>query len=127
MVLDTSPYNAIEDINSLDIVLRNRDANAVFRSPLKNRIKNIAIEEHIKYHFKDAYLKNKMKQTGVKGSLGTTELGRLIHATKGEIQGATLQIPTIGYHTAYETTSVRAVESMIKVLQRLYIETEKKE
>lgn len=127
LVLDTSPYSGLEDIHSLDIVLRNRDANAVFRSPLKNMIKNIAIEEGIKYHFKDAYLKNKMKQNGTKGSLGTTELGRLIHATKGEIQGTTLQIPTIGYHTVNETTSVRAVESMIKVLQRLYIESEQEE
>ena len=126
LVLDTSPYSGLDDIHSLDIVLRNRDANAVFRSPLKNMIKNIAIEEGIKYHFKDAYLKNKMSQNGTKGSLGTTELGRLIHATKGEIQGATLQIPTIGYHTVNETTSVRAVESMIKVLKSLYINVDER-
>jgi putative aminopeptidase FrvX len=100
--------------------LRNRDANAVFRSPLKNKIKRIAIEENIKYHFKDAYLKNKMSQTGIKRTLGMTELGRLIHATKGEIQGTTLQIPTIGYHTSYETASIKAVEAMISVLKRLY-------
>ncbi|MCW8896063.1 MAG: peptidase M42 [Sulfurimonas sp.] len=121
LVLDTSPYDTLEDINNLDIILRNRDANAVFRSPLKNEIKNIAIKENIKYHFKDAYLKNKMKQNGTKGSLGTTELGRLIHATKGEIQGATLQLPTIGYHTVHETTSIKAVESMICILKKLYI------
>ena len=121
LVLDTSPYAALEDINNLDIVLRNRDANAVFRSPLKNKIKNIAIEENIKYHFKDAYLKNKVSQTNTKASLGTTELGRLIKATKGSIQGTTLQLPTIGYHTAYETTSMRAVESVVSVLTKLYI------
>lgn len=122
LVLDTSPYSSLEDINSLDIVLRNRDSNAVFRSGLKNQIKNIAIEENIKYHFKDAYLKNQMRQNNTKGSLGTTELGRLIHATKGEIQGATLQIPTIGYHTVNETTSLKAVNSLITVLKRLYID-----
>lgn len=122
LVLDTSPYDTIEDINALDIVLRNRDANAVFRSGLKNRIKNIAIEEQIRYHFKDAYLKNKMSQTNTKKSLGTTELGRLIKATKGQIQGTTLQLPTIGYHTVNETTSIKAVESMIKVLKKLYMD-----
>lgn len=122
LVLDTSPYTSLDDINSLDIVLRNRDSNAVFRSPLKNKIKNIAIEEKIKYHFKDAYLKNLMRQNGTNGSLGTTELGRVIHATKGEIQGATLQIPTIGYHTVNETTSLKAVNSLITVLKRLYID-----
>ncbi|MBU1658872.1 peptidase M42 [bacterium] len=121
LVLDTSPYETIQDINNLDIVLRNRDSNAVFRSPLKNKIKKIAIENKIKYHFKDAYLKNRMLSRGTKSSLGTTELGRLIYATKGEIQGTTLQIPTIGYHTVNETTSKRSVESMIKVLSELYV------
>ena len=121
LVLDTSPYKRLEDIKNLDIILRHRDENAVFRSPLKNRIKNIAITEGIKYHFKDAYLKNLMKLNGTKGSLGTTELGRIIHATKGEIQGTTLQLPTIGYHTVNETTSIKSVESMIKILSKLYL------
>ncbi len=124
LVLDTSPYSSLDDINNLDIVLRNRDSNAVFRSSLKNQIKNIAIEENIKYHFKDAYLKNQMRQNSTVGSLGTTELGRLIHATKGEIQGATLQVPTIGYHTVNEITSLKAVNSLITVLKRLYIDKE---
>jgi len=122
LVLDTSPYKHLNDINSLDIVLRNRDENAVFKSPLKNQMKNIAIKENIKYHFKDAYLKNKMMQENKKSSLGVTELGRLIHATKGEIQGATLQIPTIGYHTIEETTSIRSVESIITILKNIYIQ-----
>jgi len=122
LVLDTSPYASFEDMQNLDIILRNRDENAVFKSPLKNIIKKIAIQEGIKYHFKDAYLKNKMKQNGIKGSLGTTELGRIIHATKGEIQGTTLQLPTIGYHTVNETTSIKSVESMITILSKLYLE-----
>ncbi len=123
LVLDTSPYSSLDDIHQLDIVLRNRDTNAVFRSPLKNRMKKIAQQEGIKFHFKDVYLKNKVTQNGTKRLLGTTELGRIIHATDGAIQGATLQIPTIGYHTVNETTSVKAVESMIKILKRLYIKS----
>ena len=125
LVLDTSPYESLEDMQNLNIILRHRDENAVFKSPLKNTIKKIAIQEGIKYHFKDAYLKNIMKQNGTKSSLGTTELGRIIHATKGEIQGATLQLPTIGYHTVNETTSIKSVESMITILSKLYIEEEK--
>ena len=122
LVLDTSPYASFEDMQNLDIILRNRDENAVFKSPLKNIIKKIAIQEGIKYHFKDAYLKNIMKQSGTKNSLGTTELGRIIHASKGEIQGTTLQFPTIGYHTVNETTSIKSVESMITILSKLYLE-----
>ena len=121
LVLDTSPYKTIEDIKNLDIVLRNRDENAVFRSPLKNKIKTIALQKRIPYHFKDAYLKNKMAQNENKGSIGVTELGRLIQATKGSIQGATLQIPTIGYHTSSETTTIKAVQSILNVLKELYI------
>ncbi len=121
LVLDTSPYPTLEELRSIDIVLRHRDSNAVFRSPLKNKIKKIAIKEKINFNFKDTYLKNKMQKNKTARSLGTTELGRLIFATKGEIQGTTLQIPTIGYHTVNETTTKRAALSMIKVLQKLYI------
>lgn len=121
LVLDTSPYSNIEDINHLDIVLRNRDENAYFRSPLKNRIKNICIEEKINYHFKDAYLKNQYTHDGIKGSLGVTELGRIIKATKGNIQGTTLQLPTIGYHTVEETTTKKSINSMIDILEKLYL------
>ncbi|UFH58289.1 zinc-binding metallopeptidase family protein [Sulfurovum mangrovi] len=126
LVLDTSPYNSYEDINGLDIVLRNRDENAVFRSPMKNRIKKIAIENSISYHFKDAYLKNMMAQENRKGSLGVTELGRLINASKGQIQGATLQFPTIGYHTVEESTTPKTIDSMVQVLTELYINEERR-
>jgi putative aminopeptidase FrvX len=122
LVLDTSPYKTVEDISLLDIVLRNRDENAVFRSPLKNRIKKLAIEEGINYHFKDAYLKNLMIQENKKSSLGVTELGRLVNETKGEMQGATLQIPTIGYHTVEETTTAKSINAMINVLSHLYLD-----
>jgi len=120
LVLDTSPYKNVEDITHLDIILRNRDENGVFRSPLKNQIKNICIENNINYHFKDAYLKNIMMQEGKKSSLGVTELGRIIHATKGEINGTTLQLPTIGYHTVEETTTKKSIDSMILILSKLY-------
>ncbi|DAB30964.1 MAG TPA: peptidase M42 [Sulfurimonas sp. UBA12504] len=127
LVLDTSPYEKLEDIKAIDIVLRHRDSNAVFRSPLKEKIKKIAKKEGVRYHFKDTYLKEKMAKNGTKGSLGTTEMGRIIYATKGEIQGTTLQIPTIGYHTVNETASTKSVESIIKVLKGLYINEKAKE
>jgi putative aminopeptidase FrvX len=121
LVLDTSPYKTLEDVKNLDVILRNRDANGLFKSPLKNKIKKIAIEKRINYHFKDAYLKNMMRQNGTITSLGVTELGRIINATKGEIQGTTLQVPTTGYHTVEETTTKRSVESMIAILSELYL------
>jgi putative aminopeptidase FrvX len=121
LVLDTSPYNTMEDILHLDVILRNRDENGYFRSPLKNQIKKICLENKIDYHFKDAYLKNKYAHSGTKGSLGVTELGRIIKATKGSIQGTTLQFPTIGYHTVEETTTKKSIDAMIQILSKLYL------
>jgi putative aminopeptidase FrvX len=123
LVLDTSPYESIDDVNHLDVVLRNRDENGVFRSPLKAKIKKIAIDNKINYHYKDAYLKNIMKTQNKKGSLGVTELGRIINATKGSIQGTTLQFPTIGYHTVEESTNKKSIDAMITILKNLYIES----
>ena len=122
LVLDTSPYKTVQDIKNLDIVLRNRDENGYFRSPLKTKIKKIAIKNRIKYHYKDEYLKNIMKQNNVKSSLGMTELGRIISASKGSIQGTTLQIPTIGYHTVEETTTIESINKILLILEKLYID-----
>ena len=124
LVLDTSPYSSVEDITHLDIVLRNKDENAYFRSPLEAKIKKIVIENGINYHYKDAYLENIMASNNTKGSLGVTELGRIIDATKGEIQGTTLQIPTIGYHTVEETTTKKSIDTMLLILSKLYLEKE---
>jgi len=121
LVLDTSPYKTVEDINALDIVLRNRDENAYFRSPLKSKIKKIAIENNISYHYKDAYIKNTNSYKNSKTSLGVTELGRIINGTKGQIQGTTLQLPTIGYHTSKETTNIKSINSIVEILSKLYL------
>ncbi len=127
LVLDTSPYESLEDILNIDVVLRNRDSNAVFRSPLKAKIKKIAKQNKVRFQYKDLYIKAKKEGLGLKKySVGTTELGRIIDATKGEIQGTTMQIPTIGYHTIEETTHMKSIDSMVTILSELYIRKSKK-
>lgn len=49
-------------------------------------------------------------------SLGRTELGRLVAATGGHLNGTTLQIPTTGYHTASETATLRSVGAALRLL-----------
>ncbi len=123
LVLDTSPYKTKEEIDLLDIVLRNRDQNGYFKSPLKQKIKRIAIERGIKYHYKDEYLKslhNQNNPNNTKAKLGITELGRIIKASKGSVQGTTLQIPTIGYHTSNETANKKSIKLFIEVLKKVY-------
>ncbi|XOB61513.1 peptidase M42 [Campylobacterota bacterium DY0563] len=126
LVLDTSPYNTREEASLQEIVLRNRDANARFRSPLLKILKNFCHKNNIDFSCKDTYIqeKNKILYENEKPllSLGSTELGRIIKESKGKIQGTTLQIPTTGYHTVEETASIKSVKSMLYMLKSLYIE-----
>ena len=55
-------------------------------------------------------------------SLGSTEMGRIIASSGGEIQGTTLQVPTTGYHTTSETVCVEAVSKILELLKRMYVD-----
>ncbi|MGV2828396.1 hypothetical protein [Myxosarcina sp. GI1(2024)] len=48
--------------------------------------------------------------------MGRTELGRLVAATEGQINGTTLQIPTTGYYTPNETASLSSIAAAIELL-----------
>lgn len=125
LVLDTSPYPTREEANHQHIVLRNRDANARFHSPLKEKIEGACAKLSIKFSFKDDYIKEMNKKVEAKGgkpsSLGSTEMGRLVVASSGEIQGTTLQLPTTGYHTTAETVSAESITMMLSLLKELYL------
>ena len=56
LVLDTSPFRSREDADAQHIVLRNKDANADFVSPLTKEIESICDEFSIKYGYKDTYI-----------------------------------------------------------------------
>lgn len=126
LVLDTSPYPGREQADAQHIVLRNRDANASFDSPLKGEIETLCRELGISYSFKDRYIEEqnlRLAEQGLKtSSVGSTEMGRIIAASNGEIQGTTLQVPTTGYHTTSETVCVQAVSKMLELLKRMYVD-----
>ncbi len=127
LVLDTSPYPNREEAEKQHLVLRHRDANAKFDSPLTKEIEKQCKKLKINYSFKDTFLKNENKRrvsNGMKkSSLGSTEMGRIISASEGSVQGTTLQIPTTGYHTTSETASVEAVAKMLELLESMYIDS----
>jgi hypothetical protein len=50
-------------------------------------------------------------------SLGSTEMGRIIAASNGLVDGTTLQIPTTGYHTMQETARIASCEAFIRLLR----------
>lgn len=125
LVLDTSPYDTRAQADVQQIVLRNRDANARFKSPLLKTLKNFCHKYSIDFSCKDVYIqeKNKIRQQNNQSllSLGSTELGRIVKESHGSIQGTTLQIPTTGYHTVEETASVLSIKTVLFILKNLYI------
>jgi len=125
LVLDTSPYPDRKSAEAQHIVLRNKDANALFNSPLTKEIEDYCINKNISYCYKDKYISEQNEILTANGmqvnSIGSTEMGRIITASASEIQGTTLQIPTTGYHTASETASIRSVSIALELLLDFFV------
>jgi putative aminopeptidase FrvX len=120
IVLDTSPYPTREEADRQQVVLRQRDANATFNGALTRQLEALCQEAGIAFSYKDRYIAEANEALAAAGqkprSLGSTEMGRIIAASNGLVDGATLQIPTTGYHTMQETAAVEACEAFIKLL-----------
>jgi len=127
-VVDTSPFPSLEDANKQLLVLREKDANAPFNKEATRLIEGVCKNNNISYMFKDKYVEADNERLISKGekprSLGSTELGRIIAASNGLVDGTTIQIPTIGYHTLDESAAEESVEAFIRLLTALFNETE---
>ncbi|GGD42357.1 peptidase M42 [Malaciobacter pacificus] len=125
LVLDTSPFDTRAEADAMQIVLRNQDANAKFKSVILKQLKQYCRKNKIDFICKDKFIQEKNKIRKEKGqeplTLGSTELGRIVKESKGLIQGTTLQIPTTGYHTVEETASIKSVKTVINILSDFYI------
>lgn len=119
LVLDTSPYPTREAAEAQDVVLRRRDSNGAFAPGITDELVEHCERLGIGYTFKDAYIESLNATRPKPMSLGRTELGRLVAATDGRINGTTLQIPTTGYHTTSETTSLASVTATLRLLSSL--------
>ncbi len=118
LVLDTSPYPTREAADAQQIVLRRKDANALFAIDFTNELQRCCEQHGITYSFKDAYIEKQNLGRTKPLSLGRTELGRIAAAAGDKVNGATLQIPTTGYHTAEETASLESIRAVLKLLMR---------
>ncbi|XOV77408.1 MAG: peptidase M42 [Aestuariibacter sp.] len=123
VVVDTSPYPSFELASSQHLVLRHKDANAEFHSPLTEQLQGICERFNYSYQFKDAYVEAMNKDLSARNeplmSLGSTELGRIIAASNGLVDGTTLQVPSSGYHTMQETAPARSVVAFLNVLTEI--------
>lgn len=118
IILDTSPYREKDPVIANMVVLRNRDKSAEFNNILVQKIKQRCTDLLFPFQMKDEYF----LEQGLKISdLGSTELGRIVQNTQGKWSGATIQIPTIEYHTSYETTSRGCIESFYAILHNILV------
>jgi putative aminopeptidase FrvX len=120
IVVDTSPYPDRESAGRQQVVLRRRDVNAGFHPQTTEWLESLCRNSGISYSFKDAWIEARNLEAARSGndiqSLGSTELGRIVQASNGFVQGATLQIPTTGYHTMQESCSLESCEAFNRLL-----------
>ncbi|WP_026377168.1 hypothetical protein [Aestuariibacter salexigens] len=125
VVVDTSPFDDRPLAAAQDLVLRHKDANAEFNSELTHRLQTLC--DSLGYHtlYKDSFVEQKNQQKGpdeTPTSLGSTELGRIVAASNGLVDGTTLQIPSSGYHTMQESAPIKSVNAFLTVLNALMSE-----
>ncbi len=122
IVVDTSPFPEDEYRNQ-QLVLRRKDANAGFNRDLSDKIASLCAANNITYLFKDEYVERqnhtRLKENLKPNSLGSTELGRIIAAAGGLVDGTTVQIPTGGYHTLQEVATISSCNDFLTLLQTL--------
>jgi hypothetical protein len=122
-VVDTSPFPSIELANQQLLVLREKDANATFNKRATLLVEEMCQCQQLSYLFKDRYVEAdnaRLERLGEKPhSLGSTEMGRIIAASNGLVDGTTIQIPTTGYHTMEESASLESVTAFISLLMML--------
>lgn len=122
-VVDTSPFPTIEAANDQLIVLREKDANAAFNPQSTQLVTELCRQHDLNYLYKDHYVEKQNSQLIQAGktprSLGSTEMGRIIAASNGLVDGTTIQVPTTGYHTMAESASIESVEAFLKLLRIL--------
>lgn len=123
IVVDTSPFPTLEAAAEQHLVLRNRDVNASFNQALTQRLAASCRDAGYDVLYKDTWVEAQNRRAEERGepaaSLGSTELGRIIAASNGLVDGTTLQIPTSGYHTMLESAPIASVNAFLDVLGRL--------
>lgn len=125
LVLDTSPYPDRATAEKQQIVLRRRDAHSEFNQTFVAELQRRCQEREFSFSYKEEFIArsnvDRVQEGKAPRSLGLTELGRLVVASGKKITGATLQIPTIGYHTPFESASIEAVRAALSLVAGLAI------
>ena len=123
IVVDTSPFPDTSTGDAGTVVLRRKDANGTFDEAMVLRLEEAAGKLGLPVLFKDHWIERANASARAGGQaeqgLGITELGRLITLSEGRITGASVQIPTVNYHSNRETTAHKAVVNAARLLLAL--------
>ncbi len=119
LILDTSPYTEQSVIDDGNVIFRKRDMSGEFNVVLVDQLIERAKSLNIPFQVKDQEMLAKGKTID---QLGSTELGRLIDGSAGQWNGATVQIPTLMYHTSNETTTDVAIYNYFSYLKNILID-----
>ena len=126
IVVDTSPYPSEEAADNQMVVLREKDVNSSFNFKTTQQLESVCRSLDINFSYKDKFLEAKnaelIKQGNAPVSLGSTEMGRIIMASNGLVDGTTLQIPTSGYHTMQERASIDSCKAFLRVLMNVALD-----
>jgi putative aminopeptidase FrvX len=118
LVLDTTPFTEgtqTTHVNMDSVVFRKKDASGKFNEELAEKLRALALKHQIPHIFKDEWIESRTPE-GKKPSLGKTELGMLATESEGKYNGATIQIPTLAYHSNNETATRKAMYNMMRML-----------
>lgn len=123
VVCDTTPFDDGAASLAGAVILRRRDATASFNSEQVSRLETAAGIVGAPIIFKDSFIERENDARARRGqpakSMGLTELGKIIAASKGAYTGATLQLPAFNYHTNRESTTPRAMTAFVKTMLAL--------
>lgn len=106
IVIDTSPYYDFNNYKTGFLTLRFGDERHGFDLDLTKNIQNFFKINNIDFDFKPSFI-------------GNTELGKICKFSSKKILGTTIQLPTLNYHTSFETTTIKSLENYVKILKYL--------
>ncbi len=112
-VLDTSPYPpGTNETDQAHLILRERDSYTDFDPDLTWEIASVANSLQIPFVYKNRYVDQYNRSRSWDHPLwyGSTELWAFLTRTPSNIQATTIQIPTIWYHTAHESTLIENID-----------------
>ncbi len=106
IILDTSPYQNVLYLDEGSLTLREGDERANFDTETSKLVNELLTEMKIPFNTKPS-------------NEGKTELGKIIKETKTSLNGTTLQLPTMNYHTSVETTTKKSLRNYIEVIEKI--------